>query len=98
MSAYEANPLKINKLVIVNHRVLTEMIKLLTGADKIDLVLNDDLAVGCGCCADADHDELIYIGRILVSKDGKTSDLKICYNEVYSEFVKFGVSLKLCCK
>lgn len=100
LSAHENNPLKINNLLIVNHRILIEMVKLLCGAQRVDLVLNEDITANCGCCGtnDSEHDELIYISRILVTKDDKTSDLKICYNEVFSQFIKWGISLKICCR
>lgn len=96
LSAYQLNPLRINKVVVVNHRTLIEMIKLLCMADKVELVVDDSLSVNCGCCADADHDELIYISKILITRNNKTTELKYGYNNVYAEFIKFGISLKIC--
>ena len=96
LTAYEQNPIKINSVIICNNRLLIEMIKLLTEADKVDLILNDDISCDCsGCGCSPDHDELLYITRILITKNGKTEDLKYAYNSVHSEFVKFGVSLKI---
>lgn len=111
LSAYQNNPIRINNYVIVNHKLLIEMIKLLTNAERVDLILSDDISVNCSCgrsllppsvggsscCADADHDDLIYISKILVTKDDSTTELKYGYNNVSSEFVKFGISLKITC-
>ena len=69
------------------------MIKLLTNCDKVDLVLNEDIA--CSGCTG--NDKLIYVSKILVTKGDRTEDLKYCYNEVYSKFVSYGISLKIVC-
>ncbi len=68
------------------------MIKLLTDCEKVDLVLNED--IGCSGCT-AKSNKIIYVSKILVTKDGKTSELKYDYNNIYSEFVKYGISLKM---
>ena len=98
LAAYQTNPLKINSYIIVNHKLLIEMIKLLTGADRVDLILADDVAVNCSCCADPDHDEIIYVSKILITMNGKTEELKYSRNDVSSQFVKFGISLKMTCQ
>ena len=86
LAAYQQNPIRINSVIICNYRLLIEMIKLLTDADKVDLVLNDDISCDCsGCCADVDHDELVYISRILVTKNSSTNYLKYAYNDVHSK-------------
>lgn len=96
LAAYKMNPIHINSVIICNYRLLIEMIKLLTDADKVDLVLNDDISCDCSsCCADVDNDELVYISRILVTKNGTSNDLKYAYNDAHSEFIKFGISLKI---
>ncbi|KAK8838487.1 hypothetical protein M9Y10_033115, partial [Tritrichomonas musculus] len=65
---------------------------LLTDCDKVELVI-DDSDVGCGCSASSS--KFIKVAKILITKDGKTSELKYDYNEVYSQFVKYGISLKM---
>ena len=88
---YETNPLRVNSCVVCESKLLMNMIKLLTNADKVELILNDD--IGCSGCTG--KDKFIYVSKILVTKDNKTEDLKYSYNEIYSQFVKFGISLKI---
>lgn len=93
---YENNPLKVNSYVVCESRLLMEMIKLLTGCEKVDLVLNDDISCGGGCSGKSD--KIIYVSKILITaNDGKSEDLKYCRNDVYSEFIRYGVSLKMVC-
>lgn len=97
LNAFQANPIRINSYVIVNHTLLIQMIKLLTGASKVDILIDEDLGCDCsGCCADVNNDEIYYIQKILVSKDGQTTELKYSHNNVYAEFIKLGISLKIC--
>ncbi|KAK8839237.1 hypothetical protein M9Y10_015838 [Tritrichomonas musculus] len=92
VAMYESNPLKINSYVVCESKLLMNMIKLLTDCDKVDLVLDDDIT--CGGCT-AHSDKLIYISKILVSKDGQTEEFKYKYNRIYTEFLKYGISLKM---
>lgn len=92
---YESNPLKVNAYVICQSKLLMDMIKLLTGCEKVELILNDE-DVGCGGCG-AGSGKIIYVSKILVTKDGKTEDLKYAYNDIYSQFIKYGISLKMVC-
>ena len=88
---YSENPLKVNSYVVCKSGTLMSMIKLLTDCDKVDFVL-DDSEVGCGCRAI--NAKLIKIDKILITKDGRTEELKYCYNDIYTEFIKYGLSLK----
>ena len=90
---YTDNPLKINSYVVCKSSLLMNMIKLLTNCDKVDIVLDND-EVGCGCGVNTS--KLIKIDKILITKDGKTEELKYCYNNIYTEFIKYGISLKYC--
>ena len=90
---YENNPLKMNSYVVCKSTLLMDMIKLLTDCDKVDLVIEDEEP---GCCV-ASVAKLIKIDKILITKDGKSEELKYCYNHVYTEFVKYAISLKYCC-
>lgn len=100
---YENNPLKVNSYVVCESKLLMEMIKLLIGCEKVELVLNED--IGCsGCCGTIStksnggkSDKIIYVSKILVTKEGKTEDLKYAYNNIYSQFIKYGISLKMVC-
>ena len=93
LTVYQQNPIFINSYVICDAQILMSMIKLLTNCDKVDLVLNEDIA----CTSCTKDDKLIYVSKILVTKGDKTEDLKYCYNEVYSKFVSYGISLKIVC-
>ena len=91
LQIYQDQPLIINSYVICKSTVLMDIIKLLTDCDKVDLVLNEDIA--CGGCSD--NSKLIYISKILITKDDKTTELKYGYNEAYSKLVANGISLKI---
>ena len=93
LQVYQDQPLIINSYVICKSSVLMDIIKLLTDCDKVDLVLNEDIA--CGGCSD--NSKLIYISKILITKEDKTTELKYGYNEAYSKLVANGISLKIVC-
>ena len=88
---YESNPLKVNSYVVCNSKLLMDMIKILTDAEKVELVLNDD--IGCNGCSG--KSKFIYVSKIMITKNGKTEDFKYAYNDLYCEFVKYGISLKM---
>ena len=91
LTVYQNNPLYINSYVVCESKILMDMIKLLTGCEKVDLVLSDDVACG-GCTGNSN---LIYISKILITKDGKTEEFKYSYHEIYSKFISYGISLKV---
>lgn len=100
VSVYEDNPLKVNSYLVCNTTSLMNMIKLLTDADKVELVLDEDIACNscCGCVSrhnSCSSDKLIYISKILITKNNKTEDMKYAYNDIYSQFIKYGISLKI---
>ena len=90
---YENNPLRINSYLICKSDLLMNMIKLLTQADKVELVI-DECEASCGCIS-SNAKELMKISKILITKDNKTEEFKYCYNNIYSQFIKYGISLKL---
>ena len=90
---YENNPLRINSYLICKSDLLMNMIKLLTQADKVELVI-DECEASCGCIS-SNTKELMKISKILITKDNKTEEFKYCYNNIYSQFIKYGISLKL---
>ena len=69
LTVYQNNPIYINSYVICDAQILMSMIKLLTNCDKVDLVLNEDIA--CSGCTG--NDKLIYVSKILVTKGDRTS-------------------------
>lgn len=42
LSIYETNPIKISDLLICHSQTLMELIKILTNADKVELIVNDE--------------------------------------------------------
>lgn len=92
---YENNPLKVNSYVVCESKLLMEMIKLLTDCEKVDLVLNDDISCGSGCSGKSG--KIIYISKILITINGKSEDLKYSRNDIYSQFIRYGVSMKMVC-
>ena len=91
LQIYQDQPIIINSYVICKSSDLMSIIKVLTDCDKVDLVLDEDIA--CGGCANTN--KLIYISKILITKDDKTTELKYGYNEAYSKLVANGISLKI---
>ena len=91
LQIYQDQPLILNSYVVCKSSVLMDIIKLFTDCDKVDLVLNEDIA--CGGCGD--NSKLIFISKILITKDDKTTELKYRYNEAYSKLVTNGISLKI---
>ena len=92
VAMYESNPLKINSYVVCESKLLMNMIKLLTDADKVELVI-DDSTDGCGCGAISS--KFIKVDKILVFKNSKSEELKYGYNDIYTQFIRYGVSMKL---
>ena len=93
LTVYQSNPIYINSCVICNAQLLMQMIKLLTKCDRVDLVLNDDIACN-SCCSD---DKLIYVSKILVVNGDESKELKYGYNDVYSKLISYGINLKVVC-
>lgn len=89
---YETNPLKVNSYVVCESKLLVDMIKLLTECQKVEFVL-DHSDVGCGCTSSSL--KFTKVSKILITKDGKTEDMNYAYNDIYSQFNKYGLSLKL---
>lgn len=92
LNIYELNPLRVNNYLVCHSNSLMELIKILTRADKVELVIDEE--EGCtGCLSNTKY---MNIQRILVTKDDKTLDLKIGFNEIYSQLVRYGISTKMC--
>lgn len=90
---YQNNPLYINSIVVCQSQDFMDLVKLLTKCDKVDLILNEDLACG-GCGTDS---KLIYVSRILITKNNETKEMKYAYNEAYSKLISFNISTKIVC-
>ena len=89
LACYENNPIMINKFVVCKYETLMDIIKTLTGGDKVEFSLDEDKS--CTCC----NSKYIYISKIFVTKDGKAQEFKHGWNEKYSLLQRHGISLKL---
>ncbi len=92
LTVFQNNPLYINKYVVCESNMLMNMVKLLTGADSVDLILDEDGSCSCG-----GKNKLIYVSRIIVNKNNKMEDLKSAYNDIYNKLISYGISLKIVC-
>ena len=90
LACYENNPIMINKFVVCKYETLMDIIKTLTGGDKLEFTLDEDKS--CTCC----NSKYIYISKIFVTKDGKAQEFKHGWNEKYSLLQRHGISLKIC--
>lgn len=90
LACYENNPVMINKFVVCKYETLMDIIKVLTGGDKVEFQLDEDKS--CTCC----NSKYIYISKIFVTKDGKAQEFKHGWNEKYSLLQRHGISLKIC--
>lgn len=54
----------------------------------------EDCEVSWGYIASNDK-RLMKISKIMIIKNNQTEDFKYCYNNIYSQFIKYGISLKL---
>ena len=92
LSIYETNPIKINDLLICHSQTLMELIKILTNADKVELIVNDE----SGCTGCLSNTKYLMIDRILVYVNNESFDLKYQFNNVYTELIRHNISLKTC--
>jgi hypothetical protein len=89
LTSYENNPVMINKLVICQYQQLITIIKTLTGAEKVELVCDDD--ANCTCLGS----KFIKLSTILVTKNGVATEFKRNYNDKYTLLTKHAISTKL---
>lgn len=92
ISIYEENPLRINNCLICKSSSLMNLIKILTSADKVELVINDEQ----GCTGCISNKKYMTIDRILVYKDNKSLDLKYAFNDTYTTLIRHSISVKYC--
>ncbi len=92
LNLVENNPLIINKYIISPKDILTNLILLLTEADKVDILLSID-DVGCNC---SPSNKYAVIDKIYITKDGSTSILKYGFAETLQILENHRISTKLC--
>ena len=89
LNIYENNPLIVNSLVICKAQDLMQLIKLITDADKVEIMLDSDKTCQCS------QSKFSYIESIFVTKEGKAVDFKYGFNDKYTLLVKHAISLKV---
>ena len=87
---YQNKPVIVKGLLLCKAKSLMNLVKLATESEKVELVLDHDIS-----CTSCTGQEYTYVSSILVTKNGKTQEFKIGYNEVYSKFLKYGINTKI---
>ena len=88
LEAYVNNPTLIKHYILFKSSVLTEFIKVLTEADSVEITVSED--VECW----AKIQKINKVDSIVVVKDNVRSDFQVNYNEWYTMFKDYKVSLK----
>lgn len=88
LEAYANNPVFLNKFVIMQNEKLIEVVKLLTGADAVDIEYSTDI----DCCGKPS--KFNSIGGIVIIHDGKRTDFEITYNDSYRLLKDYHISTK----
>lgn len=86
----ESNPLIINKLIVASLDDLSQLIKLLTGADSVQINTNND--VECTCLKDFDF---VAVDKIYVIKGNETLNFKYSFPDANKILDDHHVSVKL---
>ena len=86
LEAYKNNPLHINDYIVLSDIALANLIKELTDADEIELLISSDIS----CCGYASRSQ--YLDGIVVKKNDKRVDFKIGYNEEYNFLNSYRIS------
>lgn len=89
LQIYEHNPLIVNSLVVCKAQDLMQLIKLITDAEKVEIMLDTDKTCQCS------QSKFSYIESIFVTKDGKSVDFKYGFNDKYTLLIKHSISLKV---
>ena len=83
------NPFIVNNLIVADDKILTLLIKTLTGADDIQIDAED---IGEGCIT---KNKYRKVHSIYVIKDNDTKNLKYDYPQITKQFLDLKISLKL---
>ena len=88
LEAYMKSPIFVKKFILFKTSVLQEFIRVLTEADSVEVTLSEDVE----CCGKTT--KINAVDSIIVVKDNVRSDFQVNYNEWYTLFKDFKVSLK----
>lgn len=89
LEAYANNPVFVNKLVVMQTEKLLQVVKLLTGADSVELETNVDI----DCCGKPS--KFNRIGGIIIISGGKRTDFEITFNDSYRLLKDYHISTVL---
>ena len=90
LTIVESNPLIINKLIVASIEDLASLIKLLTGADTVQINTNNDIE--CSCLKDLDF---VSVDKIYIVKGADTLNFKYSFPDANKILDDHHVSVKL---
>ena len=82
------SPIFVKKFILFKTSVLSEFIKVLTEADSVEITLSEDVE----CCGKTT--KIKVVDSIIIVKDSVRSDFQVNYNEWYTLFKDYKISLK----
>ena len=88
LEADRKSPIFVKKFILFKTSVLQEFIRVLTEADSVEVTLSEDVE----CCGKTT--KINVVDSIIVVKDSVRSDFQVNYNEWYTLFKDFKVSLR----
>ena len=89
---YMSNPLVINKIIVPTEDVFRELVKVLTGADDIEVRYTEEV----GCTLGSKKYKLVE--DIIVIKNTEPKSLKYSHPDVIRLFDRFNISVKMLSK
>ena len=88
LEGYMKSPIFVKKFILFKTSVLSEFIRVLTEADSVEIALSEDVE----CCGKTT--KINVVDTIIVVKDSVRSDFQVNYNEWYTLFKDYKISLK----
>ena len=93
LNLIENNPLIINKLIVAPSEILSELIKLLTGAEEVKITYLFEEEAGCVCSVV----KFLPIDKIYVIKNSETKILKYDFPDALQVLDEHKISYKMVC-
>lgn len=90
LNLVENNPLIVNKYIIAPNDILSELIRLLTESDSVEIKLTID-DIGCSCSPNTKYG---FVDKIYVKKGNETKILKYSYPEAIKILDDHRISIK----
>lgn len=93
---YQHNPLIINRYIIADEKMLTDLLYCLTSADEINISKQNILA-GSGCLCKHSECDYASVSKIMIRKDGQSFNFKYSYPNVIQFLDERNISWKFVC-